>query len=233
MICHEFYKSIGLTQPQQLDRNTRVKFNRFVFENYFKPRMESCKNKQTVIELSQGDLKFIENFVEKKVKAKTKEWKGKDDKNRTKRETTGSLIEFGLLKLFGKQKKFDDSIVDASYKRNHPDLLPLGVICDIKGSSIQNVPLVFKSNRTYVCNFGNYKGRRYRCANIIGITNQKTVWLLGIASPRILEEYVDDNLIMIADNTTKTGFYGANQLEDIPLDWDEFKSVCSEKSLIL
>jgi hypothetical protein len=49
----------------------------------------------------------------------------------------------------------------------------------------------------------------------------------------VLEEYVDDNLIMIADNTTKTGFYGVDQLEDIPLDWDDFKEICSKKSLVL
>jgi hypothetical protein len=233
MICLEFYKSIGLAQPKKLERNNRVKFNRYIFENYFKPRMELCKEKQTLIELNQEDLSFLESFAEKKVKAKTKEWRGVDDKNRSKREMTGACIEYGLLKFFGKQNQFDDSIVDQSSKRNHPDLLPLGIICDVKGSSMHNVPLVFKSSRTYVCNVGNYKGRRYRCSNIIGITDQKSVWLLGIASPRVLEEYTDDNLIMIAENTTKTGFYGVDKLEDLPKEWNEFKKLCSEKSLVL
>jgi hypothetical protein len=195
--------------------------------------MELCKEKQTLVELNKEDLSFLESFCEQKVKAKTKEWRGVDDKNRAKREMTGSCIEYGLLKLFGKQDKFDNSIVDASYKRNHPDLLPLGVLCDIKGSSMHNVPLVFKSSRTYVCNVGNYKGRRYRCSNVIGITDQKNVWILGIANPRMLESYVDDNLIMIAENTTKTGFYGVDKLKDIPLYWDDFKQMCSEESLIL
>lgn len=233
MICESFYKSIGLSAPQPLERNDRVKFNRFVFKNYFLPRMEDCKGKGTFLQLSPQDLRYLENFAEKKVKAKTKEWGGRDDKNRSKREMTGACIEYGVLKLFGREKDFDDSIVDQSYKRNHPDLLPLGIVCDVKGSSMNNVPLVFKTSRTYVCNFDKYKGRRYRCSNIIGITDQKTVWLLGIASPRVLEEYVDDNLIMIADNTTKTGFYGVNELEDIPLDWNEFKDFCSAKSLVL
>lgn len=233
MICESFYKSIGLSVPKSLKQNDRVKFNRYVFQNYFIPRMEDCKDKGTLIQLSPKDLKYLEKFAENKVKAKTKEWGGRDDKNRSKREMTGACIEYGVLKLFGREKDFDDSIVDQSYKRNHPDLLPLGIVCDVKGSSYNNVPLVFKTSRTYTCNFEKYKGKRYRCSNIIGITDHLKVWLLGIASPRVLEEYVDDNLIMIADNTTKTGFYGVDQLEDIPLDWDTFKEVCSKKSLIL
>jgi hypothetical protein len=233
MICESFYKSIGLNNPKSLGRSDRIRFNRYVFQNYFVPKMEDCKDKGTKLQLSPQDLRFLENFAGKKSSAKEKEWRGIDNKNRIKREMTGACIEYGVLKLFGREKNFDDSIVDQSYKRNHPDLLPLGILCDVKGSSVDNVPLVFKQSRTYVCNFDKYKGRRYRCSNIIGITDHLTVWLLGIASPRVLEEYVDDNLIMIADNTTKTGFYGVDQLEDIPLDWDEFKSVCSEKSLVL
>lgn len=233
MICQEFYKSVGSEQNCRLEKNNRVKFNRYVFEKCFRPRMDCCTDKQTIIHLSNKDLNFLENFSEKKSKAKNKEWRGVDNKNRSKREMTGACIEYGLLKLFGKEDKFDDSIVSSSQKRNHPDLLPLGIICDIKGSSVNNVPLVFKSHRTYVCNMERYKGQRYRCANVIGITDQKTVWLLGIASPKVLEKYVDDNLIMIAENTTKTGFYGVDKLEDIPLDWSEFKKLCSEKSMVL
>ena len=229
MICESFYKSIGIAPGQPLERNDRIKFNRFVFQNYFLPRMNNCLK----LRLSIEDLKYLEDFSERKVKAKNKEWKGFDDKNRAKREMTGACIEYGVLKFFGKEKQFDDSIVSDSYKRNHPDLLPLGIICDVKGSSVHNVPLVFKDTRTYTCNLGSYKGRRYRCANIIGITDQKTVWLLGVASPRVLEQYVDDNLIMVAMNTSKTGFYGVDQLEDLPTDWDDFKSMCSEKSLVL
>jgi hypothetical protein len=233
MVCEKFYKTLGLSKPKPLEKNDRVKFNRFVFTNYFIPRMDSCESKNMLIHLSSKDLKFLQNFSEKKSKAKSKEWGGFDNKNRAKREMTGACIEYGVLKLFGKENEFDDSIVDSSSKRNHPDLLPLGILCDIKGSSLNNVPLVFKSTRTYMCGFDKYKGRRYRCSNIIGITDHKQVWLLGIASPRVLEEYVDDNLIMFSENTSKTGFYGVDKLEDLPLDWDDFKQVCSQRSLIL
>lgn len=233
MVCKEFYTSIGLSKPEKLERNNRIKFNRFVFNNYFLPKMSECENKGTLLKLTERDLKLITDFSERKVKEKTKEWCGVDDKNRIKREMTGACIEYAVLKLFGRESDFDDSVVDQSYKRNHPDLLPLGILCDVKGSSINNVPLVFKQSRTYVCNFEKYRGRRYRCSNIIGITDQKSIWLLGIASPRVLEEYVDDNLIMIAENTTKTGFYGVNYLEDVPLNWKDFKKLCSKNSLVL
>jgi hypothetical protein len=233
MICKEFYKTIGLKKPAPLNRSERVKFNRYVFDNFFIPRMSICESSNLTVTLNDDDLKFLENFSIKKTEAKTKECNGVDNNNRAKREMSGACIEYGILKFFGKEKEFDDSIVTSSYKRNHPDLLPLGIMCDIKGSSINNVPLVFKSTRTYACNFGKYKGRRFRCANIIGITNQKFVWILGIASPRVLEDYVDDNLIMMPEIKTKTGFYGVKQLINVPKNWSEFKEVCSKNSLIL
>jgi hypothetical protein len=68
---------------------------------------------------------------------------------------------------------------------------------------------------------------------MIGITDQKSVWFLGVASPKILESFVDDNLVMIAENTSKTGFWGVNKLENLPSDWDVFKKLCSDKNLIL
>jgi len=233
MICEDFYKSIGLSRPQPLDKSDRIKFNRFVFQNYFLPKMEKCKEMGHYIQLSESDLKFLKSFCDKKVKAKNQEWKSFDNKNRAKREMTGAGIEYAVLKYFNKENEFDDSIVSDSNKRNHPDLLPVGILCDVKGSSMNNVPLVFKRRRTYTCNIGNYMGHRYRCANVIGVFNQDFVWLLGIASPRILEECVDDNLIMMTNNTSKTGFYGIDQLEEIPSNWNDFKIKCSEKSLVL
>jgi hypothetical protein len=193
--------------------------------------MEFCEKNGKKLKLTKRDKELIENFSLAKAKAKEKEWKGFDNKHRAKREMTGASIEYGLLKFYGKEKFFDDSIVEKSARKNHPDLLPLGVICDIKGSSINNVPLVFKTTRSYVCEVGKHAGKRYRCANVIGITDNDHVWLMGIASPKILETCVDDNLIMIAENTTKTGFYGAAELVDLPKTWKEFTGLCSELSL--
>jgi hypothetical protein len=109
-------------------------------------------------------------------------------------------------------------------------LIPLGVLADIKGSSLNNVPLVFRKSRPYVVKEGKNKGREFKCVNVLGITDQDKVWLLGIASQEILEKYSDTNLIMIAEITTKTGFYGVDHLLDLPDKWSEFKKLCLEKS---
>ena len=231
MLTSTFYKSLGVEDGSPLTKHFRVKFNHFVFDNIFLPRMKVCEDNNHKLTLTKKDKDLIEAFAVAKSIAKEKEWKGFDNQSRSKREMTGAAIEYGLLKFYGKQSQFDDSIVEKSYKKNYPDLLPLGVICDIKGSSINNVPLVFKTTRSYICEIGKHKGKRYRCANVIGITDNDVVWLLGIASPKVLETCVDGNLMMIAENTTKTGFFGANELVSLPKTWKEFTKVCSELSL--
>jgi len=229
-MIEEFYTSLNLAVGDQMDRNQRVKFNRFIFEKCFRPQMEKCEKSGRVIILTDKDKKLIEDFSVAKAVAKAKEWKGFDNKMRAKREMTGASIEYGVLKFYGKQSQFDDSIVDKSSKKNHPDLVPLGVFADIKGSSINNVPLVFKKSRPYVVPKGQHKGKEFKCVNVIGITNNEKVWLLGIASQEVLEKYSDINLIMIAENTTKTGFYGALKLIELPDKWSDFKKLCLEKS---
>ena len=229
-MLEEFYKSLHLNVGDPMERSNRVKFNRFIFEKYFKPRMLWCEENNRVVVLTEEDKKYLEDFAAKKVVAKTKEWKGFDNKMRSKRELTGSAIEFGVLKFYGKEEKFDNSIVENSSKKNYPDLVPLGVLADIKGSSLNNVPLVFRKSRPYVVKEGKNKGREFKCVNVLGITDQDKVWLLGIASQEVLEKYSDTNLMMIAENTTKTGFYGVDHLLDLPDKWSEFKKLCLEKS---
>lgn len=231
MTTTNFYKSLGVEDGSPLTKHFRIKFNHFVFDNLFIPRMTVCEENKQKLTLTKKDKELIESFALAKAHAKEKEWRGFDNQKRVKRETTGAAIEYGLLKFYGKEKYFDDSIVEKSLKKNHPDLLPLGVICDIKGSSINNVPLVFKTTRSYLCDVGQHAGKRYRCANVIGITDNDSVWLLGIASPKVLETCVDDNLIMIAENTTKTGFFGAHELVALPPTWKEFAELCSKLSL--
>jgi hypothetical protein len=231
-MIEEFYKSVDVPVGQPMARGVRVKFNRYVFEKYFQPRMSEIEKKEQVIQLSKKDKEFIQEFVAKKVVAKMKEWKGFDNQQRFKRETTGASIEYALLKYYNRKDKFDNSIVDKSSKRNYPDLLPLGIICDVKGSSIFNVPLIFKKTRLYVCQDGKHKGETYRCANMIGITDHDKVWLLGIASSEVLEKYSDTNLIMIAEITSKTGFYGAHKLIDLPEKWSDLKKLCLQESKV-
>lgn len=229
-MIEEYYKTLKLSLGDQMQRPDRVKFNRYIFEKCFRPQMEKCEASGRVITLTEKDKKHLEDFAAKKAIAKTKEWKGFDNQMRAKREMTGASIEYGVLKFYGKQDKFDDSIVDKSSKKNYPDLVPLGVLADVKGSSINNVPLVFKKTRPYVVPTGKHKGKEFKCVNVIGITDHEKVWLLGIASQSVLEKYSDTNLIMMAENTTKTGFYGALKLLELPKTWTEFKKLCLEKS---
>jgi hypothetical protein len=226
----DFYKSLNVKVGVPLQKHQRIDFNHAVFDFFFIPRMRYCEDYGFVVELDKKDKEIIENFALAKAKAKEKEWKGFDNQKRIKRETTGASVEYALLKFYERERYFDDSIVEKSFRKNHPDLLPLGVICDIKGSSINNVPLVFRTVRSYVCESGKHRGKKYRCANVIGITDNNLVWLLGVASPSILESYVDDNLIMIAENTTKTGFYGVDKLVDLPKSWKKFQFLCSKLS---
>ena len=226
----EYYKAINLDIGVPMEKPQRIKFNRFIFEKCFRPQMKKCEENGRIITLTDKDKKHLEDFVTKKAAAKTKEWGGFDNQQRSKREMTGASIEYGLLKFYGKQDKFDDSIVDKSSKKNYPDLVPLGVLADVKGSSINNVPLVFKKTRPYVVLTGKHKGKEFKCVNVIGITDHEKVWLLGIASQNVLEKYSDTNLIMIAENTTKTGFYGALKLLELPKTWIDFKKLCLEKS---
>jgi len=232
MITSDFYKSLGVEDKSPLERNQRVKFNRYIFTNIFVPRMTFCESNGRKLSLTKRDRKLIEDFAMAKVVAKTKESNGFDNQMRAKREMTGACIEYAVLKFYGKEECFDNSIVEKSAKKNHPDLLPLGILCDIKGSSINNVPLVFKTSRSYVCSVGEHAGRRYRCSNVIGITDNDSVWLMGIATPTVLETCVDDNLMMIAENTSKTGFYGAHELVNLPESWSDFKVACSNLSLV-
>ena len=225
-----FYKSVNISVGTPMERKDRVKFNRYIFEKCFRPQMEKCEESGRIITLTDKDKKHIEDFSNKKAIAKAKEWKGFDNQMRSKRELTGASIEYGLLKFYNREDKFDDSIVDKSSKKNYPDLVPLGVLADVKGSSINNVPLVFKKTRPYVVPNGKHKGKEFKCVNVMGITDHEKVWLLGIAPQNVLEKYSDTNLIMMAEITTKTGFYGALKLIELPKLWTDFKKLCLEKS---
>jgi len=116
-MIEEFYKSVSVAVGDPMERNDRVKFNRFIFEKYFRPRMEKSEKEGRVIVFTDKDKSLIEDFAIKKTEAKTKEWRGFDNKMRAKREMTGAGIEYGLLKFYGKGDKFDDSIVDKSSKK--------------------------------------------------------------------------------------------------------------------
>ena len=192
-------------------------FNESVYENEFKPRLKLSEKNKWVMVLDSKELTRLRKFCEKKVKAKNQESHGYDDENRIKREMTGACVEFAARKFYGISEDFDDSITFNSFEKDFPDFLPYA-FCGVKGSYIGQVPLVKKIHKSYICQLTDsvFKGVKFRCADIMGITDHKTVWLLGIASPEILNTYVDDNLFITDSNGSKTGFYGASKLIDIP-----------------
>lgn len=198
-----------MTSPQ------RQAFNRFVFANCFVPRMDLSEQRGWKIVLTEREKARLEKFCRAKVVAKDKESGGFDNDNRWKREMSGACVEFASMKFYGIEDNFDYSITDKSFEKDYPDLLPYAV-CGTKGSHVDQVPLVKKTFKSYVCHLEGFEGKRFRCADIIGVTDHDVVWLLGIASPEILSKYVDDNLFMTNSNSAKTGFYGALELIDVP-----------------
>lgn len=216
--CEPYYKSLGI-EPSRLSQNERVHMNRWITKVCFDPHMKTCPQ----VSLNESDMSVIHKFVNSKAKAKNKEFISRFNKSRMKRETNGAVCEYAALKFYGKEKSFDTSIVSDSRQREYPDFLPLGVCCDTKGSELGMVPLVFKEERKYKDEEGEYD-----CPVIIAICNGYRVWLLGIASPDVLKNYVDDNLVVMdnEDIPSKSGFFGVPKLIPLPTEWEKFKEVC-------
>ena len=63
-------KPLDYPTPEPLRSIRQICFNRYVFENFFKPKLEYCKANDLFIELTKNDLGFIENFIIKKPKQK-------------------------------------------------------------------------------------------------------------------------------------------------------------------
>lgn len=176
-------------------------------------------------------------FALKKARRKSGEYGDRDGRQMATRFLCGIYGEFGALVYYGKQEYFDDSI-GSSWNYTQPDWwnsppnkkhLPDPCIpVELKTSYRGNVPLVKKKEKSFKCDIDGCKGQRYYCPNLICVVEQQTVWLLGLASPAVLAEYVDDALIINAKNWEKTGFYGADHLIGIPPSWDELRAVCGD-----
>lgn len=216
----EFYKRYGLNVGDPLDETQRRGFNRYVFGKMFCPRMDLAERMGWVVSLAEKEKSRLEKFCKNKSAAKHRESRGFDDNNRWKRELSGACVEFAAMKFYGIEHIFDYSITERSYEKDHPDFLPY-VVCGVKGSHVDQVPLVKKETKPYKCELPPFSGRLFRCADIIGVTDHDVVWLLGIASPEVLSRCVDDNLFITNSNSAKTGFYGALELVDIPSSIEE------------
>ena len=224
-MIEEFYNRHKISIGTSMEDYRRRQYNRFVLEKEFEPRIQLSKQRGWVVGFTPKEFQRIENFAKKKSKAKSWESKDKDDNNRIKREMTGACVEFAARKFYGISDDFDDSITLRSADKDFPDLFPYAV-CGIKGSTIGNTPLVKKVTKPYTCKLEGFcNNKKFRCADIIGLTDQKQVWLLGIASPDVLGKYIDDNLFLTDSNKDKTGFHGASMLVDMPVDIEELQKI--------
>lgn len=213
-----FYDYIGKPIGTVLGRTNRDLFNHYLSENQILPKMEKSEK----IQLSINDICFIKKFAIAKMSAKEAEFNGRDDDYRLKREMTGATIEYTLLKKYGKESYFDNSIVAQSKLKNYPDLMIVDIMCDVKGSDPKNSPLIFNKERCYSVN-----GNQYYVPNVIGVTDNSSVWLLGIATPEVLHNNSDVNLVKIAEPFQKTGFYGFDKLIDLPNKFADFSNLCN------
>ena len=227
----ELYKFAGLRIGSKLyDIRDRYRLTDVVRERVLAPCIKKTIKDERFVVLSFDELAYLIDFARRKTKAKFKEWAEKDAHNRITRDLTGAKGEYGSLKYYDREQYFNDKITENSSETNYPDWMEAGVPLGTKTSLKIHMPMVFKSKRTY--NFRGNPEQKYKCCDIICIVDgtmieSPLVYLLGLATPAILEEYVDDNLILQADVPSKTGFWGMEHLLPLPKTFEELQAVCS------
>ena len=149
------------------------------------------------IKLSQGDRNRIENWVNKIIKEKMKEKVHQYDGSKEhKRWKTGRMGEVALEILF--KKKFTDWTIGESENYAYADLKDLGVDVGVKTVDYGSFPLVHKHSRR---------------PEIICVTYGDKVYILGLATPDVLNTYSDPKYVKTASALDrKTGFYGFEHL---------------------
>ncbi len=125
-----------------------------------------------------------------------------DDNNEVRRHITGLLGEAAVEKLFGIDI-IEWSIGD-SEKYHHPDVPGYNV--GIKTVEKGKYPIIFKQNDypQIIC--------------IRDTKNSNCVYICGLATPEVLNEYQSDDLIVddrLRARGTKTAFFGFDKLKEI------------------
>ena len=139
----------------------------------------------------------IDNFVQKVIRVKLKENVHQyDGRKEPKRWKTGRMGECALEILF--KRKFADWQIGKSEDFSYADLKDLGVNIGIKTVDYGSFPLVHKHSRR---------------AEIICVTYGNKVYVLGLATPDVLNTYSDPKYVHNPDaRDRKTGFYGFDKL---------------------
>lgn len=220
-VLDSLYKQLGHSSDDILSENEKRKLSKLIFQKYVDPKLKEAESSGWKITLSDKDLEYINETSEIRLK---KYKSGTDNKNLSKRWNTGLCVEYALFKKYKKLQYFDRENVKNKNKKYIPDLaIKSKIISEIKGSFLNNFPLVTKKTQCYKLPNNKF----VRCSNIIGVTDHKNVWILGIASPEMLRTYIDDNLILMSINSNKTAYYGISNLLSMPRTWMELKKICN------
>ena len=150
-----------------------------------------------------NEMKEIaDNFASKIIDAKMKETEYRFDGDKLKkRYTTGIIGEMAVLKILGiDYKKVNIDIGNTKYFQ-FADLKEFGFNrVGVKTVKYGKAPIVFKRNRDY---------------QIIVVIKDNYALVCGIATPRVLDTYSTDELILdknLRAKGNKTGFYGFDHL---------------------
>lgn len=179
----------------------------FTYDEHIEPYSSNF----ILIEMTDDECKKINDFVNKLILVKKQEVHHQiDDISEFKRFYNGTLGEFALEK-FLKTKGIINWTIGNSAFYNVSDLKNIGVDVGVKTVEYGLFPIIFKTNDK---------------PEIINIAwKQKYVYICGIATPEILNQYQSIDLVMdmnLRNRGTKTGFYGFNKLEPL-LNLDSLK----------
>jgi hypothetical protein len=187
----------------------------YLDSQYFNEQFNKCNSKCILIPYEKREE--IDAFVQKVIIAKSKEKVHQHDGRREpKRWKTGRMGECALEILF--KKKFADWEIGHSDKFSYADLKDLGVDIGIKTVDYGSFPLVHKHSKR---------------AEIICVTYGNRVYVLGLATPDILNTYSDQKYVRDANALDrKTGFYGFDKLIPIHSYEDLMEHACKLNLLI-
>lgn len=174
--------------------------NNYSYDDYVK----KYSNSFVRVLLDNNTISDVQCFVEKLIIEKAKEEHHKiDGKKESKRFTTGILGEAAIEKFLGIKIR-NWSSIGHSNLFNYPDIP--GYEIGIKTVEFGKFPIIFKKNwySQIIC--------------IRGRENPNLFFICGLATPDILNQYQDENLILdhnLKARGTKTGFYGFKYLKPI------------------
>lgn len=165
------------------------------FEDYF----QKIENQCPTLCMTPETEKKIEDFIEKLIEAKMKEYIHMiDNGSERKRWKTGISGELAVEKLLG--IRFFNWSIGHSRDYNTSDLLSYGLNVGVKTVEYGKFPIIHK---------------KVIRPEIIVVKKGNRFFVCGLATTRVLKLYQDDDLILspkLRARNVKTGFYGFEHL---------------------